>query len=222
MESTISRNRLTALALCGVAAPVLYVAAATAGGLRYPGYDHFKNAISVLGATGSPSASLMNFAGFLPYGVLVAVFALALHRGIRPDVGGWLGPAVLLLYGVAYVGVAMAPCDPGCQSTTPSLHHRLHLLLGDFIFLTAILAPYTLYSRMRKDPAWQSLAVATLVLPSAAWVILEIPGMGMSGALHQRLWLLLLFLWIELLAVRLLRLGAGRDILSTQSVEYPV
>jgi hypothetical protein len=149
----------------------------------------------------------MNFAGFLPYGLLMAVFALAVHRSIRPDIGGWLGPAILALYGLAYVSVAMAPCDPGCQSATPSLHHRVHLLLGDFIFLAAVLAPYTLYARMRKDPAWRSLALATLVLPGAAWVILVASGVGLPAALRQRIWLLLLFLWIELMAVRTLALG---------------
>jgi hypothetical protein len=103
----------------------------------------------------------------------------------------------------------MAPCDPGCQSAAPSLHHRLHFLLGDFIILTAVLAPCTLYARMRKDPAWRSLALATLVLPSAAWVVLEASGIGVSGALRQRLWLLLLFVWIGLMALRVV--AAGRN-----------
>jgi uncharacterized protein DUF998 len=200
-----TRNRTVALAVCGLAAPLVYVAAAMAAGLKYPGYDHLRNFISELGASGSPSAAIMNF-GFLLYGILVAAFALAIHRGIRPDVGGWLGPAVLACYGLAYVGVALAPCDPGCQPATPSVHHRLHILLSDFIFLTAILGPYTLYPRMRQDPAWQPLALPTLVLPALAWIIGEISGVGLSGALRQRLWLLLLFLWIELLGLRLLAL----------------
>lgn len=203
---TVARNRPLAFSICGLVAPLIFAAAVLVSGLRYPGYDHLKNFISELGATGSPVAVIMNFAGFLPYGVLMALFALAIHRSIRPEAGGWLGPAILALYGLAYVGVALAPCDHGCQSATPSFHHRMHLLLGDFIFLTAVLGPYTLYSRMRKDPAWRSLALATLVLPGAAWVLLEASGIGLTGALRQRLWLLLLFLWIELLAVRLLRL----------------
>src|SRR4051794_11116422 len=157
MANPTARNRHAMLAICGMAAPVMYAAAAVAAGFKYPGYDHLKNFISELGATGAPTASLMNFVGFLPYGLLVTAFALALHRGIRPDVGGWLGPTILVLYGMAYVGVAMAPCDPGCQSATPSMHHRLHLMLGDFIVVAAVLAPYTLYSRLRNDPAWHSL-----------------------------------------------------------------
>ena len=134
-------------------------------------------------------------------------FALAVHRGIRADVDGWLAPTVLALYGLAYTGLAFAPCDPGCQAATPSLHHRIHFLLGDFIVLAAVVGPFTLYSRMAKDPPWRSLAPATLALPAAAWVILELSGVGLTGALRQRLWLLLIFIWIELVAVRLIRLG---------------
>lgn len=207
MASTLGRDGTGVLAICGLAAPVVYATAVMTASFKYPGYDHLTNFISELGASGSPSAGIMNFAGFLPYGLLVVAFTLAIHRGIRPDVGGWLGPAILALYGLAYVGVALAPCDPGCQSATPSLHHRLHFLLSDFISLTAILGPYTLYSRMRKDPAWQSLAPMTLVLPGVAWILAELSGVGLSGALRQRLWLLLLFLWIELVGLRLVTLS---------------
>lgn len=187
----------------------MFTAAVIAASVNHPGYDHLKNFISELGATGAPAAGVMNFAGFLPYGLLTAAFALAVHRGMRADAGGWLGPSMLALYGLAYVAVAVSPCDPGCHSTTPSLHHRLHFLLGDVIFLTAVLGPFTLYPRMVKDPAWRSLASATLILPGLAWLILEASGVGISGALRQRLWLLLLFMWLAIMALRLLRLGVG-------------
>jgi hypothetical membrane protein len=208
MASTGQPGRPAVLAVCGILAPFVYITAVIAASVKSPGFDHLKNFISELGATGAPGADLMNFVGFLPYGVLILAFALALHQGIRPDIGGWLGPGVLGLYGLAYVALAVSPCDPGCQAATPSLHHRMHFLLGDLIFLAAVLAPFTLYARMAKDPGWRSLAVATLVLPGMAWIILELSGVGLSGALRQRLWLLLLFIWIELVAVRLLRLGA--------------
>src|SRR2546427_5305800 len=103
MASTAHRSRSVFLAACGVIAPFVYTAAAIAAGLKYPGYDHLKNAISELGATGAPSATIMNFAGFLPYGVLMVAFALAVHHGIRADAGGWLAPSLLGTYGFAYV-----------------------------------------------------------------------------------------------------------------------
>jgi hypothetical protein len=46
-------------------------------------------------------------------------------------------------------------------------------------------------------------------LPGSAWLILELSGVGVSGALRQRLWLLLLFVWIELMAMRLLGFGGN-------------
>src|SRR3954471_22684089 len=208
MASTDDPGRPAALAICGIMAPVLYTAAVIAATLKVPGFDHFRNFISELGATGAPGAEIMNFVGFLPYGVLILAFALGLHRGIRPDTGGWLGPAVLGVYGLSYVALAVSPCDPGCQAATPSVHHRVHFLLSDLILLAAVVAPFTLYARMAKDPAWRSLGVATLTLPGVAWLILELSGVGLPGALRQRVWLLLLFIWIELLAMRLLRQGA--------------
>lgn len=208
MAATGPVFRPNALAACGIAAPLVFIAAVIAASVNHPGYDHLKNFISELGATGAPAAGVMNFGGFLPYGLLTAAFALAVHRGMRADAGGWLGPSILGLYGLAYIAVAVSPCDPGCQAATPSAHQRLHFLLGDLIFLTAVLGPFTLYPRMVQDPAWRPLATATLILPSLAWLILEASGMGIPGALRQRLWLLLLFIWIAMMALRLLRLGA--------------
>lgn len=189
----------------------MFIAAVITASINHPGYDQLKNFISELGATGAPAAGVMNFAGFLPYGVLIVGFAMAVHRGMRADAGGWLGPGILALYGLAYIAIAVSPCDPGCQAATPSLHHRLHFLLGDLIFLTAVLGPFTLYPRMLKDPAWRSLAPLTLILPGFAWLTLEASGLGVSGALRQRLWLLLLFIWIAMMSLRLLRLGVRAD-----------
>jgi hypothetical protein len=202
-------DRPSRLAITGLLAPLVFILAALATSARQPGYDHLKNFVSELGATGAPAAGIMNFGGFLVYGLLMMAFAWAVHRGIRTDAGGWLGPTVLALYGLAYVGVALAPCDPGCQAATPSLHHRLHLLLGELVLLTAVLSPFTLYARMVKDPEWRSLATLTLFLPGGAWVVLQASGLGVAGAIRQRLWLLLLFIWIELVALRLLRSGAS-------------
>jgi hypothetical membrane protein len=199
-----------ALAVCGALAPLVFTTAVALASLKSPNFDHFKNFISELGATGAPGASVMNFGGFLPFGLLILTFAFAVHRGIRPETGGWLGPTLLGVYGLAYVALAVSPCDPGCDGASPSLHHRLHFLLSDVILLAAVAAPFTLYSRMTKDPAWRSLALATLLLPGLAWVILELSGVGVSGAVRQRLWAALLFIWIELVAMRLLSKGRTR------------
>ena len=211
MTSTGHFHRRNLLAACGIAAPLMFTAAVIAASASHPGYAQLRNAISELGATGAPGAGIMNFGGFLPYGLLIVAFALAVHRGIHEDAGGWLGPTILAVYGLAYVALAVSPCDPGCQAAIPSLHHRMHMLLGDLIFLTAVLGPFTLYARMLRDPGWRSLAPATLILPGTAWLFLEASGVGVSGPLRQRLWLLLLFGWIVLVALRLLRGSASGE-----------
>ena len=94
-------GRRNVLAACGLAAPLVFTAAVIAASINHPGYEQLKNPISELGATGAPAAGVMNFAGFLPYGLMMVAFALAVHRGIRADAGGWLGPSILALYGLA-------------------------------------------------------------------------------------------------------------------------
>ena len=69
MAAKSVRNRAIALAVCGLSAPLIYATAAITAGFEYPGYDHLKNFISELGASGSPTAGIMN-SGFLAYGIL--------------------------------------------------------------------------------------------------------------------------------------------------------
>ena len=189
-------------------APLVYSTSALVASRTYSGFSHLTTFISELGATGAPSAHLMNFGGFLPYGILVIALAAALHRTLRSAAGGWLGPMLLGVYGLAYVALAFASCDYGCAAAAPSLSHRIHFLLGDLIVVAAVAAPVALYPPMLGDPAWSSLARATLVLPASAWLVFSVAMVGLPGAVRQRLWLLLLFIWIELVSVRLLRTGA--------------
>jgi hypothetical protein len=199
---------LVLLAACGMLAPLVYSTSALVASRTYSGFSHLTTFISELGATGAPSAHLMNFGGFLPYGVLVIALAAALHRTLRSAAGGWLGPMLLAVYGLAYVALAFASCDYGCAAAAPSLPHRIHFLLGDLIVVAAVAAPVALYPRMLSDPAWSSLARATLVLPASAWLVFSVTLVGLPGGVRQRLWLLLLFIWIELVSVRLLRTRA--------------
>jgi Predicted membrane protein len=145
---------LVLLAACGMLAPLIYSTSALIASRTYSGFSHLTTFISELGATGAPSAHLMNFGGFLPYGVLVIALAAALHRTLRSAAGGWLGPMLLAVYGLAYVALAFASCDYGCAAAAPSLPHRIHFLLGDLIVVAAVAAPVALYPRMLGDPAW--------------------------------------------------------------------
>jgi hypothetical protein len=59
------------LLLVTIAFAVLFY---TVGGLIKPGYSQFSSFISELNATGTPWATTLSFAGFLPLGLLLAAF----------------------------------------------------------------------------------------------------------------------------------------------------
>lgn len=62
------------LALGGLAGPVLFSTVVIVCGTLRPGYDHATQFMSELGETGGSHASLMNFVGFIPSGLLLAAF----------------------------------------------------------------------------------------------------------------------------------------------------
>jgi hypothetical protein len=93
-----------------------------------PGYSSATQYISELNATGTALANEFSAFGFLPIGVLLAAFLfvgkpLARVRGAS-RLGWWL----LWSQPIAFIGVALAPCDAGCPvggSPTQSLHDLL-------------------------------------------------------------------------------------------------
>ncbi len=200
--------RIRTFALCGIAAPLVYAVGALAAGAGSPDYSHMTQFVSELGATDAPMALLMN-ATFLLFGVLMAVFALGLHRGIQAGPGDWLGIALIVAYGLFYVALAFAPCDPGCRPDPGTFHHRAHFLLSDSIVFVAIASPLVLYNRLKRDSRWTGVAAPVLLAALAAWALFAVPAFGLGGPVKQRVWLLLVFAWIETLALRLLRLTKG-------------
>ena len=156
----------------------------------------------------------MNYAGFLLFGILIVAFAVGLHRGIAAGPGDWLGPAVLGLYGAAYILVAFAPCDPGCTPDAPSWRQEAHYVLGRIIAVTAVGAPVALYARLARDDRWARWRGPALGLPVLGWVCwlsLQFEGASVPIGLRQRLWLALTLAGIELLALRLVRLTGTRS-----------
>jgi hypothetical membrane protein len=95
------------LALGGVAGPVVFALVTVVSAALRPGYSHVTNMISELGATGTPYAVLMNYAGFVPAGLMLAALGVAL-AGVLPRHRLALAGAVLVTLfgaGVASSGV---------------------------------------------------------------------------------------------------------------------
>lgn len=132
--SAIAHRRATLCGLLGAFAALLFP---VLGAVGTPGYSHAAQFISELGAHGAPQAQLVNWAGFLPTGILLTLFAWFAWRALPASLAATLGLSGLSLFSLGYVAAAFFPCEPGCLPAEPSLSQTLHNLLGLAGYLTA-------------------------------------------------------------------------------------
>jgi hypothetical protein len=104
-----------------------------------PGYSGIAQYISELNATGTAFAHEFSWLGFLPVGVLLASFLVAGHPLARVRGASRLGWWLLWSQPIAFVGVALAPCDAGCPAGG-SPAQDLHDLLGVTTYFAGALA----------------------------------------------------------------------------------
>lgn len=110
------------LALGGVIGPALFAVVVVICGALRPGYNHMTQFISELGAQGTSHAAIMNFAGFLPLGLLLVGFAASL-RGALPRRPLAVAVAILLgLFGLSIALAGLYSCDPGCPQPPVAAH----------------------------------------------------------------------------------------------------
>ena len=207
----ISTQRL--LAICGIIGPILFTIVVIILGLLRPGYDRIAQSISELGEVGGPNAIIMNTVGFALLGLLMIAFAVGLHRGINEGKGSKIGPALLALSGAALVMAGIFSCYPaGVDTPMVGIIHYVFIT----IYASAmVLAPLALSPRLRRDRLWQSYVAYSLVTVvvagalSALFVITVYvfdifePWKGIL----QRVSMVVPPLWMELMAIRLLRLS---------------
>jgi len=206
-----SQTRLRLLAICGVIGPVIYAIVVLTLGLLRPGYNPVTQSMSEFGEVGAPNAIVMNAAGFILLGLLMIAFTFGLHRGISKGKGSKIGPALLAVTGVGLVGAGIFPCDPGCVDE--SLIGIVHSIFSTISAFAGIFAPFAISRRLKKDSLWQgywaySVVTGVMALGVSAVYGLEILELW-KGAL-QRVSMGIHLLWIEVMAIRLLRLSISR------------
>lgn len=150
-DTVSSRIAVFALVL-GLVALVVSVAW---GGAVYPGYDHLRQFMSELGATGSVTGEAVNRWGFIPNGVLIAVFCLLAAWVLRRSALAVTACLLLALNGVGMAGAGVYPCDFECSRANSTVAAELHDLWGGVGYLSAILGTVlaSLWAR-RSDAPW--------------------------------------------------------------------
>jgi Protein of unknown function (DUF998) len=96
-----------------------------------PGYSHLSQYLSEMNATGSAYADLLGFGGFMPLGLLLAGFLIAAAPLVEAHGLARAGFWLLWSQPIAFVGVALWPCDLGCpiDGSANQLAHNIHGLV---------------------------------------------------------------------------------------------
>ena len=206
---------LRAAAICGLLAPVTFVVGLVLGDLAQP--DAFSPAndnVSDIGAQTAASAWLYNQIAANLNGLLILAFALGLWRALG---SGWLARlGVLALAGLGLgrflEGFLRLDCrgmDAGCENTSWQADgHRIESAISAALFF---LAPLLLTFTFRGLPEWRSVWLPTLLaVPAiiATSVVFSIIGDGAATRAASVAW----FVWLALIALRLLRIAEGRTV----------
>ncbi len=210
-STTRQSNSLRLLALCGIAAPIIFAVLMTVAGFLYEGYSHATQAGSELGGVEAQYPIVQN-ASFFIVGILFIAFAFGLHRGIGDGKGSRLGPIFVGIFGIITVAQAFLPCDPGCDVI--SLIGALHNLTGLSSFLAVCIGILIIARRLKGDPNWQYYRGYSLITGVAAivsllaWIgVSKVAGIDAVNGVLQRVFIGIVFLWIEVVAIRLFRIS---------------
>ena len=201
---------LRAAGVCGLLASVTFIVGLVAGDLAQP--DAFSPAnddVSDLGAQTAESPWLYNQVAANLNGLLLIAFALGLWRALG---SGWLGRlGVLALIGLGLgrflEGFLRLDCrgmDAGCENDSwQSDGHGVESGISAALFFVA---PVLLAFAFRRLPEWRDLWLPTLLAVPviiASSVLFSVLGDGAATRAASIVW----FLWLGLVAFRLLRQG---------------
>lgn len=149
-------------------------------------------------------------ANFVVSGLLLAFFAIGLHRGATDGRGSPFGPALLFVAGAAMALMGFET-DPIRRSGPRSLHGLIHDV-AFLIFVVAFLAAlFCLWRRFEADASWLGHARYTLATGILAVLLLFLPGVA------YYLFILTLLGWIEATAIRLWRSPLSSAVGSTRA-----
>ncbi len=206
-SSTRQNGTFRFLAILSVVGPLWYTIIVFVLGLLQPDYNHITQSMSELGATNAPHAFFMNTLGLPVLGLSMIAFAYGLHQGISDARGSKIGPTLISVSGTALVMTGIFRCDPGCIDT--SIIGVTHSIFATIAALSMILAPLTLSPRLKRDTRWKSYLDYTLATAFLSAAISLTYGLNLfeswKGTL-QRISMAVPLIWIEFMAVKLLRL----------------
>jgi hypothetical protein len=211
-------RRLTrALLVCGVVAGPLFMVALFIEGATRAHYDPIRHPGSSLELGPYGWVQQVNF---VVAGLLTLAFAVGLKRALSPGRGARWGPLLVGWWAVGLVGAGLFVTDPvnGYPPGTPNAiavstwHGSLHDLLSVPGFVALCVAFLVLARRFAAErrTVWTVYSVATAVVFASSFglagaAMQQVPRLIAVGGLFQRVTAVAGWLWLTLVAGRLLR-----------------
>lgn len=179
-----------------------------AGYLR-PGYNHITDTVSKLSEQGSENPEVM-IAGFIIYGVLIIGFAYALFFNLRHGIKAYIAWSTITLYGICMIlaGIYQDTVDSVGNSLNPEgIMHNAAIITSCFSILIGM---WMFAGSVYKKPSWFGFTWFT-IFASFAGLLLSIIFVVQSdvpaSGLLQRIFYLVILIWIEIVSIWLLRIS---------------
>lgn len=194
-----------------MAAPAVFTVLVIIAGAYYPGYSHVTQAISELGGVAARNPLIQNV-NFFVSGILIVAFAVGLYRHLGRAGHSVFGVVLVGAFGLVISVHAFLPCDAGCAFVSPvGSAHNVSGLAG---FLSVTAGVFLVSRVFAVDRNWRSYRAYSMMTAIAGfaslvlWIALAKAArmQVMNGSL-QRVFASIIFVWIEVIAVRLFALS---------------
>ncbi len=173
-----------------IGVPVLRLVVVYGTGALTPGYSHRRDFLSELSAIGAPHHVLVSLFGPGLTGVALCLAAPVLWSVWSGSRVARAATALLAVSGVAYLGIAGAPCDPGCSTAVMGPRMTIHLISGVLAMGALVVGGFTfgwapILSRTSPRLGW--LSVTSGLVGSLAYLyFLGAAATSSSPGLIQR------------------------------------
>src|SRR5438874_555273 len=203
----------------GAIGPLLFVIVLLIEGATRPGYSAWHNYGSSLSLG---DQGWMQIANFLVCGLLTLGFAVGLRQVLQTGRGSVWGPILIGVFSVALIVAGLFVTDPslgyppGTHGSGPqTLHGIIHGVAGLITFSSLAIASFVMARRFAGDPNWKGWAVYSIVtavlvivsfIAATAVSALDESGVlpGSPTGLLQRIGIIAGWVWIALMAIRIL------------------
>jgi hypothetical protein len=195
-------------ALVGIVGPLVVIVGDIAASLSTPGYSPIRDSISSLALT--PIGWLQSI-GFLAMGLLLEIFIAGLFFNIRRARGFHAGIGLLVLCGFVLMLIATFHMD---HPEAPPIDGIIHTIASYGLGLLFPIAILSLAPSLKSTPNWKNIFVYTLIAGVLAFGLiigaLFTEQTGWFG-LYERIIVANAIIWVEVVAVHLLRLSLRRE-----------